>query len=53
MLGQAQIVVAAEREQPPAVALDPDAVEPVGLRQPAMEARAIEIGEFPCREFFQ
>jgi hypothetical protein len=53
MMGQPQIVVAAEREQPPAVAVDPDAVEPVGLGQHAMQARALEVAELACCEFFQ
>ncbi len=53
VMGERQVVVAAERQQAPAVALDPDAVEPVGFGQHAMQARAIEVAELACREFLQ
>jgi hypothetical protein len=53
VMAQGQVVVAAERQQAPAASLDPDAVEPVGFGQHAMQARAIEVAELSCREFFQ
>ncbi len=53
VVGQRQVVVAAERQQAPAVAVDPDAVEPLGLGQHAMQAGAVEFAELGRCEVFE
>ena len=50
MLGQIEIVVAGKRQQPPAVALDPDAVLAHGLGQRPAQVAALEFVELFLRE---
>ena len=53
MVGQVEVVVAAERQQAAPVAERPDAVQAVGLDQHAAQAVALELGEFLRREVVQ
>jgi hypothetical protein len=50
MMRQVEVIVAAKREQPSPVALDPDSVHTVGLDQRAAQARAFKRGKLFRRE---
>ena len=50
MVAEVEVVVAAERQQPPPVAHDPKAVETRGLGELAAQARALERIQFLCRK---
>ena len=53
MLGQIEIVVAGKRQQPLAVALDPDAVLAQGLGQRAAQVAALQVVELGLRELIE
>ena len=53
MLGQVQIVVAGERQQPLAVALDPDAVLAHGLGQSPPQVAALQVVELALGELVE
>ena len=53
MLAQAEIIVAGERQQPPAVALDPEIAEPAGRHERAAQVRLLQRRKLlPC-EFIE
>ncbi len=53
MVGQVEIVVAAERQQPAAVTQHPDSGHPGGVDERAAQRLAVEFAELGGREFIE
>ena len=53
MMRQVEVVVAAERQQAPAVALHPNSIDPRGCHQRAAKIVALELAELGECEFIE
>ena len=53
VMGQVEVIIAAERQEPPPVALRPDSVQTNGLRERAAQVLAFQLAEFSGREFVE